>query len=73
LLKFGILTIHLGSEQVARTAGFAIRVFSVAIIATLPYSIVRQPVGGRVCRPTDRNSGVLFPSDRYFFIGVRLL
>jgi hypothetical protein len=26
------------------------------MIATVPYSIVRQPVGGRVCRPTDRNS-----------------
>jgi hypothetical protein len=29
-----------------------VRVFSVAIIATVPYSIVRQP--------TDRNSRVLF-------------
>ncbi len=41
-------------ERVARTAAFAVRVFSLATIATLPYSIVRQP--------TDRNSGVLsFP------------
>jgi hypothetical protein len=37
-----------------------VRVFSLAIIAAAPYSIVRQPVGGRVCRPTDRNPGVLF-------------
>jgi predicted nucleic acid-binding protein len=40
------------SQQVARTADFAVRVFSVATVATVPYSIVRQP--------TDRNSGVLF-------------
>ena len=39
-------------EQVARTADFAVRVFSVAINATVPSSIVRQPTG--------RNSGVLF-------------
>jgi hypothetical protein len=37
---------------VARTAGFAVRVFSAAVIVTVPYSIVRQP--------TDRNPGVLF-------------
>ncbi len=30
-------------ERVARTADFAVCVFSVAIIATAPYSIVRQP------------------------------
>ena len=36
----------------ARTAGFAVRVFSVAITPSVPYPIVRQP--------TDRNSGVLF-------------
>jgi hypothetical protein len=38
-------------SEVAR-ADFAVRVFSVAVIATVPYSIARQP--------TDRNSGVLF-------------
>jgi hypothetical protein len=48
-------------EQVARTAGFAVRVFSVAIIATVPYSIAVS----KLRRP--------FLSDRYFFIVVRLL
>jgi putative transposase len=48
-------------KQVARTAGFAVRVFSVAIITTAPYSI---PVS-KLRR--------LFLSDRYFFIVVRLL
>src|SRR5208337_3652466 len=33
-------------------AGFAVRVFSVTILATVPYSIVRQP--------TDRNPGAPF-------------
>jgi hypothetical protein len=39
----------------------------VAVIATVPYSIVRQP--------TDRNSGVLLLSLflSHFFIAVRLL
>src|SRR5208337_3725478 len=44
--------IHGKKKIQARTADFVVRVSSVAIIATLPYSIVRQP--------TDRNSGVLF-------------
>ena len=48
-------------EQVARTADFAVRVFSVAIIATVPYSIAVS----KLRRP--------FLSDRYFFIVVRLL
>ena len=39
-------------EQVARTVGFTLCAFSVAVIPTMPYSIVR--------RPTDRNSGALF-------------
>jgi putative transposase len=47
--------------QVARTAGFAVRVFSVAITATGPYSIAVS----KLRRP--------FLSDRYFFIAVRLL
>jgi hypothetical protein len=70
-----------GSKQVERSvpAG-GIRVFSLAIIGTMPHSIVRQPVAGRVCRLTDRNSAqyylvrgsaVLFLSA--FFIAVRLL
>jgi hypothetical protein len=47
------MPIFFETEQVARTVPHCgIRVFSVAIIATMPYSIVRQP--------TDRNSGVLF-------------
>ena len=45
----------------ARTAGFAARVFSVAIIATVPYSIAVP----KLRRP--------FLSDGYFFIAVRLL
>ena len=48
-------------KQVARTADFAVRVFSVAIIATGPYSIA---VSKLRCP---------FLSDRYFFIVVRLL
>src|SRR5208337_628190 len=48
-------------KQVARTAGFAVRVFSVAIIASVPYSIAVW----KLRRP--------FISDRYFFIAVRLL
>jgi hypothetical protein len=48
-------------EQVARTADFAVRVFSVAIIAAVPNSSavsnLRRPL----------------LSDRYFFIVVRLL
>ena len=49
------------SKQVARTADFAVRVFSVAVIATVPYSIAVS----KLRRP--------FLSDRYFFIVVRLL
>ena len=49
------------NQQVARTADFAVRVFSVAIIATVPYSIAVS----KLRRP--------FLSDRYFFIVVRLL
>jgi REP element-mobilizing transposase RayT len=49
-----------GEEQVARTASFAVRVFSVAVITTVPYSIAVS----KLRRP--------FLSDRYFFI-VRLL
>jgi hypothetical protein len=48
-------------EQLARTADFAVRVFSVAIVATVPYSIAVS----KLRRP--------FLSDRYFFIVVRLL
>ena len=48
-------------KQVARTADFAVRVFSVAMIATVPYSIAVS----KLRRP--------FLSDRYFFIVVRLL
>ena len=48
-------------KQVARTAHFAVRVFSVAIIATVPYSSAVS----KLRRP--------FLSDRYFFIVVRLL
>jgi hypothetical protein len=48
-------------KQVARTADFAVRVFSLAIIATVPYSIAVS----KLRRP--------FLSDRYFFIAVRLL
>jgi hypothetical protein len=47
------------SKQVARTADFAVRVFSIAIIATVPYSIAVSELR----RP--------FPSA--FFIAVRLL
>src|SRR5271157_702892 len=45
----------------ARTADFAVRVFSVAMIATVPHSIAVS----KLRRP--------FLSDRYFFIVVRLL
>jgi putative transposase len=48
-------------KQVARTADFAVRVFSVALIATVPYLIAVS----NLRRP--------FVSDRYFFIVVRLL
>jgi hypothetical protein len=48
-------------KQVARTAGFAVRVFSLAIIATVSYS---TPVS-KLRRP--------FLSDRFFFVAVRLL
>ena len=54
----------LGSQRnkhVARTAAFAVRVFSLATIATVPYSIAVS----KLRRP--------FLSDRYFFISVRLL
>jgi hypothetical protein len=49
------------TQQVARTAAFAVRVFSLAIIATVPYSILVS----KLRRP--------FLADRYFFIAVRLL
>ena len=48
-------------EQVARTAAFAVRVFSVEMIPTVPYSVAVS----KLRRP--------FLSDRYFFIVVRLL
>jgi hypothetical protein len=48
-------------KQVARTAGPAVRVFSLAIFVTVPYSIAVP----KLRRP--------FLSDRYFFIAVRLL
>jgi len=48
-------------EQVARTAGFAVRVFSLTMIAAVPYSIAVS----KLRRP--------FLSDQYFFIAVRLL
>jgi hypothetical protein len=46
-------------KQVARTADFAVRVFSLAIFVTVPYSIAVS----KLRRP--------FLSDRYFFIAVR--
>jgi hypothetical protein len=49
------------NEQVARTADFAVRVFSVAIITAVPYFIAVS----KLRRP--------FLSDRYFFIVARLL
>ena len=55
--------------QTARRSG--IRVFSRSHRRHVPYSTVRQPVGGRACRPTYRNSGVLILSA--FFIVVRPL
>jgi hypothetical protein len=48
-------------SRVARTAGGAVRVFSLAIIATAPFSIAVS----KLQRP--------FLSDRYFFIAVRVL
>jgi hypothetical protein len=48
-------------EQVARTAGFAVRVFSLAVIATVPYFIAAS----KLRRP--------FHPDPYFFIAVRPL
>jgi hypothetical protein len=50
---------HPVAQQVARTADFAVRVFSVSIVATVPYSIA----GSKLRRP--------FLSD--FLIAVRLL
>ena len=49
------------TKHVARTADFALRVFSVAVIATVPYSIAVS----KLRRPSL--------SDRYFFTVVRLL
>jgi hypothetical protein len=46
-------------DLVARTADFAVRVFCVAMIATVPYSIAVS----KLRRP--------FLSDRYFFIALR--
>jgi hypothetical protein len=46
-------------EQVARTATFAVRVFSAAVIATSPYCIAVSELRR------------LFLSDRYFSIAVR--
>jgi len=48
-------------ERVARTAAFAVRVFSLATITTVPYSLAAS----KLRRP--------FLSDLYFFITVRLL
>jgi hypothetical protein len=48
-------------QQVARTAGFAVRVFCLAIIPAALYSMAVS----KLRRP--------FLSDRYFFIAVRLL
>jgi len=48
-------------ERVARTAAFAVRVFSLATIATVPYSIAVSKLRGP------------FLSGRYFFITARLL
>ena len=49
-------------QEVARTAGFAVRVFSVAIVATVPYSTVRQPTDGlivdRVRMPSDARARI---------------
>jgi hypothetical protein len=54
-------TFHLSPDEVAaRTATFAVRVFSLALIATVLYFIAVL----KLRRP--------FLSDRYFFIGVRL-
>jgi len=43
----------LTTKQVARTAGFAVRVFSVAIIATVPYSIAVSKL-----RPVPSGTGL---------------
>jgi hypothetical protein len=48
-------------KQVARTADYAVRVFTIATIATVPYSIAVS----KLRRP--------FLSDRYFFIVMCLL
>src|SRR5271157_4288668 len=60
-LRWSSNTFPSTSRQAARTADFAVRVFSVAIIATVPYSIAVS----KLRRP--------FLSHRYFFIVVRLL
>ncbi len=53
-LEAGVWSGTVRLSGVARTAAFAVRVFSLGTIGTVPYSIVRQT--------TDRNSGVLsFP------------
>ena len=52
---------EVGEKQVARTADFAVRVFSVATIVNAPYSIAVS----KLRRP--------FLADRYFSIVVRLL
>ena len=40
----------------SRHSEWRIRVFSAVIIATVAYSVVRQPVSGRVWRPTDTSA-----------------
>jgi len=52
--------VYATSKQAARTADFAVRVFSVAIITTVPYSIAVSELR----RP--------FLSHRYFFIAWRM-
>ena len=54
----------------ARTADFAVRVFSVALIATVPCSIAASKL-----RPVPSGTGLRRPflSHRYFFIVVSLL
>jgi len=51
-----------------RRAGFAVRVFSVAIIATVPYSVAVSKL-----RPVPSGTGLQRPFLSDFFMTVRLL
>jgi hypothetical protein len=65
-----VIGLNSHAERVARTADFAVRVFSVAIAAAVPYSIAVSKL-----RPVPSGTGLRRPflSDRYLFIVVRLL